>query len=87
VPPLNEVVVESSALCPESIVVGTTEITGAESVTATRTVTAFDTTGAPVLSVTRSSKLQVPTVDRGPVEVLGVLVVVQPALKDEPRSV
>jgi len=29
VPPLNEVVVESTALCPESTTVGATEITGA----------------------------------------------------------
>jgi len=86
VPPLNEVVVESKALCPESMIDGTTEITGAASVASTRTVTTFDVTEASVLSVTSSSKLQVPRVDRPPVEVLGVLEVVQPDVNDEPRS-
>jgi hypothetical protein len=88
VPPLNGVVVESVALCPESIVVGATEITGAvASVNAefTRTDATLDVAvcGVSELSVTSSSKLHVPVAVSVPVDIVGRLLVVQ--LNDDPR--
>jgi phosphoribosylcarboxyaminoimidazole (NCAIR) mutase len=87
VPPLNEEVVVSIALCPESIVVGATEITGAaENAELTRTVTTFEVTvcGVPELSVTSSSNDHVPATVSVPVDIVGRLLVVQ--LKDTLRS-
>ena len=85
VPPLNDVVVESVELCPESIVVGETEITGAVSAELTVTVTALEVAvaGVPELSLTCSSKLQVPVVVRVPVDTVGVLPAMQ--LNELPR--
>ena len=86
-PPLNEEVVVSIALCPESIVVGATEITGAaENAELTRTVTTFEVTvcGVPELSVTCNSKCHVPVAVSVPVEMVGRLLVVQ--LNELPRS-
>jgi hypothetical protein len=52
VPPSNEPVVVSVALCPESIVVGATEVVGAVSVALTVTAAAPDNCEFPLLSVT-----------------------------------
>jgi hypothetical protein len=86
VPPLNDAVVVSVALCPESIVVGAAEITGAVKAVLTRTVTTFEVTvcGTPELSVTSSSKLHVPAVVNVPVDMVGRLLAVQ--LNGLPRS-
>jgi hypothetical protein len=91
VPPLvNEEVVVSVALCPESIVVGETEITGALALLNaefTRTDTTFEvavSAGGPALSVTCSSKCHVPTVVNVPVDIVGRLLVVQ--LNELPRA-
>jgi hypothetical protein len=91
VPPLNETVVLSVALCPESIVVGATEIVGLLpgllKAGLTRTVTAFEvavSAGGPALSVTCSSKCHVPTVANVPVDIVGRLLVVQ--LNELPRA-
>lgn len=64
VPPLKEVVVERVELDPELMEVGLAEITGATRAVLTVTVAALEVTtslGLP-LSVTRSSKCQVPVV-------------------------
>ena len=68
VPPLNDVVVDNVALCPEPIDVGETEMTGATRALLTVTGTALEVTAVPVLSVTLSSKCHVPIVDRVPVD-------------------
>jgi hypothetical protein len=86
VPPLNDTVVVSVALCPESIVVGATEMAGAVRAGLTRTVTAFEVTvcGVPELSVTCNSKCHVPVAVSVPVEMVGRLLVVQ--LNELPRA-
>jgi hypothetical protein len=90
VPPLNETVVLSVALCPELIVVGATEIVGLFpgllKAGLTRTDTAFEVAvcGVPELSVTFSSKCHVPTVVNVPVDIVGRLLVVQ--LNELPRA-
>ena len=70
-PPVNEVIVERVADCPESIVDGETEITGAVSVetACTVTVTVFEVTvtGVAAPSVTWSSNDHDPRVDSVPV--------------------
>jgi hypothetical protein len=68
---LNAVVTARVADCPTSTVVGLTEIVGDERAGLTVTVTAPEVTvtGDPELSVIWSSKDQVPTVIRVPVEV------------------
>jgi hypothetical protein len=86
---VNEEVVVRVALCPESIVVGATEITGALALLNaefTMTVTAFEVTvcGVAELSVTLSSKCHVPTVANVPVDIVGRLLVVQ--LNELPRA-
>jgi hypothetical protein len=74
------------AVCPWSTVCVTGLGAGTTSSEFTVTVTGVEGNDAPVLSVTSSSKPQVPRVDRTPVDVLGVLAVVQPDVNDAPRS-
>jgi len=69
VPPPNEVAVESVDDWPESMVVVLTEITGGVRASLTVTVTALEIKGEPELSITWSSKDQVPTVFNTPVRV------------------
>jgi hypothetical protein len=84
---VKEVVVESVEDWPESMVVGEIEITGATKAELTVSPTAFEVTitGVPELSVTRSSKFQVPVEIKAPVETVGVSPVVQ--LNEAPRLV
>jgi hypothetical protein len=83
---VREVVVESVALCPESIVVGATKITGAAKAPLTVTVAMLEVTvcGVPELSVTSSSKLHVPAAVSVPVEMVGRSPALQP--NEPPRS-
>jgi hypothetical protein len=89
VPPLNEVVVESVELWPLSMVVGEAVITGATGVpmlTATVTTLEVVVSGEAALSVTWSSKDQVPELSRTPVEIDGFEEVVHPLVNETPRS-
>jgi hypothetical protein len=81
---VKEVVVDSAADAPLPISVGVTEIAGATRAGLTVTVTGAEGTVARALSVTSSSKLQTPGVDRVPVEVVGREEVLQ--LKELPRE-
>jgi L-asparaginase/Glu-tRNA(Gln) amidotransferase subunit D len=72
-------------VCPWSTVCVAGFGAGTTSSVFTVTVTELEVDGVPVVSVTCSSNAQTPVVDRTPVEVLGVLVVLQPDVNDEPR--
>ena len=63
---------------------GDTEITGADSAPFTVTVTALEETLLEAVSVTLSSKLQDPAVDRTPVDAVGLSLTVQ--AKEPPRA-
>jgi hypothetical protein len=71
VPPVNDVAVNSLADWPLPIVVGETEIVGGVGTGLTVTVTSPEATDSDALSLTWSSKLQTPRVDRTPVETVG----------------
>jgi len=83
VPPPKEAVVDSIELWPESMVPGVALIVGGVRAELTVTPTGAELTVVGELSVTWSTKCQVPTVDRGPTWREGREEVVQ--LKRDPR--